>query len=81
MKQIEDNLRAGDAVIVSALGVEEVLRYYYDASAPVYGMPSTADENITRRQTLQIVAEHKRIHAVFYGAVQQDPKRIIENDA
>ena len=78
VKQIEDNLREGDAVIVSALGVEEVLRYYYDASAPVYGLPSTADENITRRQVLQIVAEHNRIHAVFYGAVQQDPKRIIE---
>ena len=76
--RIQADLREHDAVIVSAAGVEELLRYYYRAEAPVYGLPTTADNDATRDQVLDIVAEHKRMHVIFYGAAEQDPEQIVE---
>lgn len=78
-RRIEASLRPGDAVLVSAAGVAEVLGYYYDAAAPLYGLPTSADDDQTREQVLAILAEHGRIYAVFYGAEEQDPNGIVES--
>ena len=78
-RQIEESLRPGDAVLVSAAGVVEALGYYYDADAPLYGLPTSADDGQTRRQVLDMIDAHDRIYAVFYGAEEQDPRGIIES--
>ncbi len=77
-RQIEGRLREGDAVLVSAVGVREVLGYYYDGAAPLYGLPTAADDEQTRRQVLDIIAEHDQIHAIFYGSEEQDPHGVVE---
>lgn len=77
-EQIESRLQAGDAVLVSAAGVEEILRYYYDAEAPIYGLPTSPDDDETAQAVHDIVANHHRIYAVFYGTDEQDPNGIIE---
>ena len=76
--RIETDLRAGDALIVSAPGLQELLRYYYRAEAPVYPLPLGGDDDATRARTLDIIAAHDRLHVVFYGAEQQDPNLIVE---
>ena len=78
-RQIEESLRPGDAVLVSAAGVVEALGYYYDADAPLYGLPTSADDGQTRRQVMDMIDAHNRIYAVFYGAEEQDPRGIVES--
>ena len=78
-RQIEESLRPGDAVLVSAAGVVEALGYYYDADAPLSGLPTSADDGQTRRQVLDIIDAHDRIYAVFYGAEEQDPNGVVES--
>lgn len=78
-RQIEESLRPGDAVLVSAAGVIEALGYYYDADAPLSGLPTSADDDQTRRQVLDMIAAHDRIYAVFYGAEEQDPNGVVES--
>lgn len=75
---IEADLRDGDAVIVSARGLQELLRYYYRGDAPVFPLPSAADEEATKQEVLDIIAAHGRLHVIFYGAEQQDPNLIVE---
>lgn len=77
-RDIESELQEGDALIVSAAGLAEVLRYYYRAEAPVYGLPLTADVEATRAQVREIIAAHGRLHVIFYGAAEQDPEGIVE---
>ena len=78
VEQIEGKLGENDAVLVSAAGFQEVLRYYYRSDAPVYGLPTAADEETTRRQVLDIIAAHDQLHVIFYGAAEQDPNQIVE---
>ena len=77
-EKIEARLQAGDAVLVSAAGVEEVLRYYYDGDAPIYALPTSPDDEETAQTVRDIVNTHDRIYAVFYGTDEQDPKGIVE---
>ncbi|MCY3833708.1 MAG: glycosyltransferase family 39 protein [Chloroflexi bacterium] len=78
-RRIESDLRAGDGIIVSAAGLQELLRYYYRGEAPVYPLPTGgADDDATRARVLDIIAAHNRLHVIFYGAEQQDPKQIVE---
>ncbi len=77
-RRIESELQEGDALIVSAAGLAEVLRYYYRAETPVYGLPLTADVEATRAQVSEIIAAHDRLHVIFYGAAEQDPEGIVE---
>jgi mannosyltransferase len=78
-EQIESRLQEGDAVLVSAAGVEEILRYYYDADAPIYALPTSPDDEETAQAVHDIVNNHDRIYAVFYGTDEQDPNGIIES--
>lgn len=77
-RQIEDELRLGDAVIVSAPGLQELFRYYYQADAPVYPLPLGGDDEATRNEVLDIIAAHDRMQVILYGAEQQDPNLIVE---
>ena len=77
--RIESELRAGDALLVSAAGFAEVLGYYYRGAAPVYGLPTSADAGDTAAAVLQIAQTHRRIFAIFYGSEEQDPKRAVES--
>ena len=77
-RQIENDLRPGDALIVSAPGLQELLRYYYRADAPVYPLPLGGDDEATRKQVQDIIAAHDRLQVIFYGAEQQDPNLIVE---
>lgn len=63
VQTIEDNLQEGDAVLVSAAGVAEVLRYYYDADNRVYGLPTSPDDEVTAQAVRDIVNDHE-----FYPA-------------
>ena len=76
--RIEADLRAGDAVIVSAPGLQELLRYYYRSDAPVYPLPRASDSEAMAQEALDIIAAHDRLHVIFYGAEQQDPNLIVE---
>ncbi len=76
--QIEDDLGANNALLVSAAGLQEVLSYYYSSAAPVYALPTSADKERTRSQVREIIAAHQRLHVIFYGAAEQDPNRIVE---
>ena len=78
-RQIDESLRPGDAVLVSAAGLTEALGYYYKADAPLYGLPTSADDGQTRRQVLDMIDAHDRIYAVFYGMAEQDPRGVIES--
>ncbi len=77
-RQIEADLRAGDAIIVSAPGLQELLRYYYRSDAPVYPLPMASDVEAMEQEALDIIAAHDRLHVIFYGAEQQDPNLIVE---
>ena len=77
-RQIENDLRPGDAVIVSAPGLQELLRYYYKGDAPVYPLPLGGDDEATRKEVLDIIAAHDRLQVIFYGADQQDPNLVVE---
>ncbi|MBL8134383.1 MAG: glycosyltransferase family 39 protein [Anaerolineae bacterium] len=78
--QISALTRPGDAVILDAPNQAEVFGYYFDESASVYPLPAglSADDNATRRAVEQIIGEHWRIFAVFWGEDERDPNRIVE---
>ena len=76
--QIEAELREGDAVIVSAPGLQELLSYYYRSDAPVYPLPRASNSEAMEQEVLDIIAAHDRLHVIFYGAEQQDPNLIVE---
>ena len=76
--RIESDLREGDALLVSAAGFSEVLHYYYNGEAPVFGLPTSRDGSATRAQVLELISAHDRLHVIFYGAEEQDPERVVE---
>lgn len=77
--RVEAEIGHSDAIVVSAAGFEEVLRYYYRGAAPVFGLPTSADEETTRAQTEKIIRDYDRVFAIFYGAAEQDPRGIVES--
>ncbi len=77
-RRIDDDLRAGDALIVSAAGLQELLRYYYQGDAPVFPLPLSPDDAVTRSQVGEFLGEHERLHVIFYGAAEQDPELVVE---
>ena len=75
---IESEARDGDAVLLSAAGLQEVVGYYYVGAAPLYALPTGADADVTRSQVSDIVNQHDRLHVVLYGVAEQDPTQIVE---
>lgn len=77
---IDGNLREGDAVILDAPNQEEVFRYYYAGTAPVYPLPQGlgGDDAATRAEVEAIISAHERAFVVFWGETERDPQRIVE---
>jgi len=72
--------RPGDAVILDAPNQVEVFSYYYSGSAPVYELPRGlgGDDAQTRAETLDVIANHRRIFVLFWGEEERDPNRVVQ---
>lgn len=67
------------AVILNAPNQWEVFTYYHRAGAPVYPLPKgQPDPAVLEPELARIAAAHDRIYALFWGAEQRDPQRVVE---
>ncbi len=80
VQTIETSLRPGDAIILDAPNQAEVFDYYYRGDAPVYQLPEElgGDDQATRARVDQIMADHRRAFAVYWGEQERDPQRVVE---
>jgi mannosyltransferase len=72
--------RPGDAVLLNAPGQQEVFRYYYDGTLPVYPLPESRPlDAAATRQSLQTLAQPGgRVFAVLWATNESDPERVVE---
>lgn len=72
--------RPGDAIILDAPNQEEVFRYYYRGTAPIYPLPPGLGGNDaqTRAAVRQIIADYGRVFVLFWGEAERDPNRVVE---
>jgi hypothetical protein len=67
-------------VILNAPNQWEVFTYYHGDDAPVYPLPKgQPDPAIIHPELAAITAQHNRLYAIYWGADQRDPARVIEN--
>lgn len=73
-------LRPGDAVILDAPNQQEVFNYYFHTAAPVYPLPVGlgGDDAATEASVREVMDQHPRIFAVFWGEGERDPNRAVE---
>ncbi len=72
--------RPGDAILLSAPNQVEVFTYYYAGDLPIYGLPEGlgGDDSAVQRQTEAVLAAHRRVFALFWGELERDPRRVVE---
>lgn len=75
VQTISDEAGEGDAIILSAPGIQEIFGYYYDDVVPVFTLP--ASDNIAQ-DTQHIIDDYERIYVVLYGQAEQDPNQLVE---
>ncbi|MCC7206938.1 MAG: glycosyltransferase family 39 protein [Anaerolineae bacterium] len=70
----------GDAVILDAPNQIEAFSYYYRGNATVVGLPRGlgGDDAATERETLDLIARHPRLFALYWGETERDPNRVVE---
>ncbi len=80
-RHIQANARPGDAVILNAPNQWEVFTYYYPDSGHVFPLARQRPLNVAaNRDELQdIIANHQRLFAIFWGDAESDPERFIES--
>jgi mannosyltransferase len=80
VRQITNDPRPGDAVILDAPNQEEVFRYYYKNDAPVYPLPPGLGGNDTETsmEVLHLIDRHERIFVLFWGEAERDPNHVVE---
>ncbi|MEZ4669014.1 MAG: glycosyltransferase family 39 protein [Anaerolineae bacterium] len=80
VQQITSDARDGDAIILDAPNQEEVFRYYYRGSAPIYPLPAGlgGDDMATLEQVRDIIAKDERIFVLFWGEAERDPNHVVE---
>ncbi len=80
VQTIEGSLRSDDAIILDAPNQEEVFRYYYRGSAPIYPLPAGlgGDDAATRASVEQIIDQYRQAFVVFWGEAERDPQRVVE---
>jgi 4-amino-4-deoxy-L-arabinose transferase-like glycosyltransferase len=80
-RYIEAAARPGDAIIFNAPNQWEVFTYYYGGDAPTYPLPHSRplDRAATAAELAQIVGEHRRIFALYWGVAESDPERFVES--
>lgn len=69
---------AGDGILVSAAGLQDIVAYYYDGDASIYGLPGSFNAPDTETRTRDIIDDHGRLFVVLYGNLEQDPENIVE---
>lgn len=74
VQTITAEARDGDAIVLSAPGLQEIFGYYYDGALPVYTLPAGAD---IAGDTEAIIAQHEQLFVVLYGTAEQDPQGIV----
>jgi mannosyltransferase len=69
-----------DAIILNAAGQREVFDYYFRGNAPVYPLPRTRplDPEATVAELEKILAQSRRIFALYWATDESDPRGIIE---
>jgi uncharacterized membrane protein len=69
-----------DAIILNAPNQEEVFRYYYRASTPIYPLPAGlgGDDADTTAAVREIIARSRQIYVLYWGEAERDPNRVVE---
>lgn len=70
--------RPDDAILLSAPNQWEVFTYYYHGPLPVYPAPYRPSPSEAAAWVDEIVAQHTRLFALFWGDTESDPERLIE---
>ncbi|HQE93813.1 MAG TPA: glycosyltransferase family 39 protein [Anaerolineae bacterium] len=70
--------RPDDAILLSAPNQWEVFTYYYRGPLPVYPAPYRPSPSEAAAWVDEIVAQHTRLLALFWGDTESDPERLIE---
>jgi hypothetical protein len=78
VQTVTTDSRPGDAIILDAPNQAEVFNYYYRGETPVFSLPTSDDDAQTLAEVRQIISDHPRIFAVFWGAAERDPNGIVE---
>ena len=68
-------------IILNAPNQWEVFTYYHREGAPVYPLPPGTSSPTTASVDAalsEILAEHDRLYAIFWGDAQRDPERLVE---
>lgn len=69
----------GDGLILNAPEQVGILSYYYRGQLPYYPLPEGPTVKAeTEAQVRGIMAGHDRVHALFWGAGERDPRGLIE---
>lgn len=67
------------AIILNAPNQWEVFTYYHKDGAPVYPLPrSQPDPAILEPELEEIVSDHDRLYALYWGDAQRDPNHVVE---
>jgi hypothetical protein len=80
-RYVEAQARPGDAIILNAPNQWEVFTYYHADDGHVYPLARQRplDVAANRAELEQIVAEHQRLFAIFWGDAESDPERFVES--
>lgn len=77
--QIAEEAHPNAGVVLNAANQWEVFTYYHQAGAPVYPLPrGQPDPAGIDGELNDIAGRHDRIYAVFWGAAERDPQRLVE---
>ena len=72
--------REGDAILLDAPNQEEVFRYYYHSTAPIYPIPRGlgGDDAATINEVMDVLSQHRRLFVLYWGEAERDPNRVVE---
>jgi mannosyltransferase len=76
LADVERDMNEGDALIVSAPGLQEIVGYYYEGDEPLYPVPITDDP---AQETRAIINQHDDLFVVLYGTGEQDPQGLVSS--
>jgi mannosyltransferase len=80
-RRIQEDTRPSDGIILNAPNQWEVFTYYHPDDGHVFPLARQRPFNKAANQAEleQIVADHHRLYAVYWGDAESDPERFIES--
>lgn len=80
VRRIDASSRPGDAIILNAPNQWEVFTYYHPDDGHVFPLARQRpfDVRANEAELRQIVSEHQRLFALYWGDAESDPERFIE---